>query len=94
VCGITNLLERLFVEERSRSRAARTMLAGERAVMRLMCAALIRVSETRWDLRISEFERRQLERLQEQLAEKLRERQEPVVKEISAPTPIYSSERT
>ena len=94
VCRTTNLLERLFVEERRRSRAAGTMLAGERAVMKLMFAALIRASETWRGIRISEFERRQLERLQEQLAKGFKARQEPVVKESSTPIPIYSSQGT
>lgn len=94
VCRTTNLLERLFVEERRRSRAAGTMLAGERAVMKLMFAALIRASETWRGIRISELERRQLERLQEQLVKGFKERQEPVVKESSAPIPIYSSRGT
>jgi transposase-like protein len=94
VCRTTNLLERLFVEERRRSRAAGTVLAGERAVMKLMFAALIRASENWRGIRISQFERHQLERLQEQLNKGFKERQEPVVKESSAPIPIYSSHRT
>lgn len=94
VCRTTNLLERLFVEERRRSRAAGTILAGERAVMKLMFAALIRAAEGWKGIRISEFERRQLERLKEQLARGFEERYEPVVKESSTPIPIYSREGT
>ena len=94
VCRTTNLLERLFVEERRRSRAAGTVLAGERAVMKLMFAALIRASENWRGIRISQFERHQLECLQEQLNKGFKERQEPVVKESSTPIPIYSSHRT
>ncbi len=93
VCRTTNLLERLFVEERRRSRAAGTMLAGERAVMKLMFAALIRASEGWRGIRISEFERRQLERLAEQLKRGFQEEHQPIVRE-STPIPIYSSERT
>ena len=93
VCRTTNLLERLFVEERRRSRAAGTMLAGERAVMKLMFAALIRASETWRGIRISEFERRQLERLAEQLKRGFQEEHQAIVRE-STPIPIYSSERT
>ena len=68
--------------------------AGERAVMKLMFAALIRASENWRGIRISQFERHQLERLQEQLKKGFQERQEPVIKESSTPIPIYSSERT
>jgi len=60
------LLERLFVEEGRRSRAAGTMLAGERAVIQVMFAALIGASQTWRGIRISELKRRQLRRLQEQ----------------------------
>lgn len=94
LCRTTNLLERLFVEERRRSRAAGTVLAGERAVMKLMFAALIRASENWRGIRISEFERRQLERLQEQLKRAFTERHEPVIKESSTPITIYSTNRT
>ena len=94
VCRTTNLLERLFVEERRRSRTAGTMLAGERAVMNLLFAPLIGASGTWRGIRISEFERRQLERLQEQLVEGLKEGQEPVVRESSTPIPIYSRQGT
>ena len=94
VCRTTNLLERLFVEERRRSRAAGTILAGEQAVMKLMFAALFRAAENWRGIRISEFERRQLERLKGQLAKGFEERQEPVVKESSTPIPIYSREGT
>lgn len=72
------------------------MLAGERAVMKLMFAALIRASESWRGIRISEFERRQLERLEEQLKKGFKERQEPVIKQTegSTPIPIYSSQGT
>jgi hypothetical protein len=43
---------------------------------------------------MSELERRQLEGLREQLVKGFKERQEPVVKESSAPIPIYSSRGT
>lgn len=81
------------MEERHRSRAAGTMLAGERAVMKLMFATLIRASETWRGIRISEFERRQLERLAEQLKQGFQEEYRAIVRE-STPIPIYSNERT
>jgi putative transposase len=46
LCRTTNLLERLFLEERRRLDAAGTLF-GERAVLKLMYAALIRGAE-RW----------------------------------------------
>jgi transposase-like protein len=92
-CRTTNLLERLFVEERRRTKVAPVMF-GERAVMKLMFAALIRASESWRGIRISEFERRQLERLEDQLKKGFKERHEPVTKESSTLVPIYSSERT
>lgn len=64
------------------------MLAGERAVMKLMFAALIRAAENWRGIRISPFERHQLERLQEQLKRGFRGRHEPVIKESSAPIPL------
>ena len=65
----TNLLERLFEEGRRRGKVALTLF-GERPVMKLMFAALIRAAERWKGLRIGELERQQLERLQAQLAER------------------------
>lgn len=71
----TNLLERLFLEERRRMNAARTLF-GERPVLKLMYAALIRASGywIRLGLSISSLERRQLEELKKQLAAREAER--------------------
>lgn|SRR2546422_27337 len=89
----TNLLERLFVEERRRVRAA-GHLFGERAVLKLMYAALVRGTERWRGIAITDFERRQLERLAEQLKEQHREANAPVVKSTPNPDRVYSKDRT
>ena len=55
----TNLLERLFVEERRRLKIIPNGF-GEKAVLKLMFGALIRAAERWRGLRFSEFETRQL----------------------------------
>lgn len=66
VTRTTNLLERLFGEERRRTKTIPHAF-GERAVMKLMFAALIRASQTWRGVPITEFERKQLEALREEL---------------------------
>ncbi|HXR90748.1 MAG TPA: transposase, partial [Steroidobacteraceae bacterium] len=53
----TNLLERLFGEERRRTKVIPHAF-GERALLKLMYAALIRAAERWRGLRMSEFERK------------------------------------
>lgn len=93
----TNLLERLFREERRRVNAAGTLF-GERAVLKLMYAALIRASDRWRGVQITAFEHRQLEQLREQLQAEHRKRHAPVVapaqKITAPPSPIYSKQRT
>ena len=89
----TNLLERLFVEERRRQKAALHMF-GERSVLKLMYAALVRGSERWKGLTLSDFERKQLERLQEDLKKQHQEENKPAVKPGSAPQRIDSKKRT
>jgi putative transposase len=55
----TNLLERLFGEERRRTKVIPHAF-GERTVLKLMYAALIRAAERWRGLCMTEFERRQL----------------------------------
>jgi transposase-like protein len=74
----TNLLERLFGEERRRLNAVKTMF-GEQAVLKLMYASLVRGSERWRGIKVSEFERRQLVALREQLLADHRRRHAPVV---------------
>lgn len=88
----TNMLERLFGEERRRTKVIPHAF-GERAVLKLMYAALIRASQTWKNIVITQFELRQLEQLREHLNERHVERTAPAVK--SAPrSRISSNQRT
>jgi putative transposase len=78
----TNMLERLFGEERRRTKVIPHAF-GERAVLKLMYAALIRASQTWKRVVISEFELRQLEQLREHLNRLHAERTAPVAKSAS-----------
>jgi len=60
VIRTTNLLERLFGEERRRMKIVANAF-GERAVLKLMYAALIRASETWRGVVVNPFELKQLE---------------------------------
>jgi len=62
----TNLLERLFGEERRRTKVIPHAF-GERAVLKLMYAALIRGAERWRGIRISEFEQRQLRAIRDEI---------------------------
>jgi putative transposase len=62
----TNLLERLFVEERRRLKIIPNAF-GERAVLKLMFGALIRAAERWKSIKVSEFERRQLAAVKKEL---------------------------
>jgi transposase-like protein len=55
----TNLLERLFVEERRRLKIIPNAF-GERAVLKLMFGALIRAAERWRSIKVTEFETRQI----------------------------------
>ncbi|MFO7581994.1 IS256 family transposase [Guyparkeria sp.] len=96
VIRTTNLLERLFLEERRRSRAAGVMF-GERPVLKMMYASLIRASENWRGIRITEFEKRQIAALREQLRQEHRKENAPAVetsKKRSAPAHVYSKTGT
>jgi putative transposase len=62
----TNLLERLFLEERRRSKTI-SHAFGERPVLKLMYAAIQRASQTWQRVAITDFERQQLITLREHL---------------------------
>src|SRR5689334_940394 len=62
----TNLLERLFGEERRRTKVIPHAF-GERAILKLMYAALIRAAERWHGLRMTEFELRQLKAIRDEL---------------------------
>lgn len=82
VTRTTNLLERLFGEERRRTKVIPHAF-GERPVLKLMYASLIRASESWKPIVITEFELRQLEQLREHLNRNHVERTAPAVKPAS-----------
>ena len=62
----TNLLERLFVEERRRLKIIPNAF-GEHAVLNLMFGALIRAAERWRSIKVTEFERRQVAAVRKEL---------------------------
>ncbi|MBK5093734.1 MAG: IS256 family transposase [Actinobacteria bacterium] len=62
----TNMLERLFGEARRRTKVIPHAF-GERAVLKLMFAALIRAAERWRAIKMTEFERRQLKAIRDEL---------------------------
>ena len=88
----TNLLERLFLEERRRTKTIPHAF-GERAVLKLMYAALIRASDSWRGVMITEFEVKQLDQLREHLNRSHAERNAPIVKNASR-SRISSTQRT
>jgi putative transposase len=62
----TNLLERLFLEERRRLKIIPNAF-GEKAVLKLMFAAMTRAAERWRAIRITDFERRQMVALRQEL---------------------------
>jgi putative transposase len=73
----TNLLERLFGEERRRTKIIPHAF-GERAILKLMYAALIRAAEHWHGLRMTEFELRQLKAIRDELNSAFEARTAPV----------------
>jgi putative transposase len=73
----TNLLERLFGEERRRTKVIPHAF-GERALLKLMYAAVIRAAERWRGLRMSEFELRQLKAMRDELNRDFTARVAPV----------------
>jgi putative transposase len=95
VIRTTNLLERLFLEERRRTKIIPNGF-GERPVLKLMYAATIRAA-TRWrGITVGDFERRQLMVLRQELDRAHAERTAPVVRPVpsASPTRLSSKSRT
>lgn len=92
VIRTTNLLERLFGEERRRTKVIPHAF-GERAVLKLMYAALIRASQTWRRVVISEFELKQIDELRSELDNEFKERTALAVQNGSHRR-IYSKART
>jgi putative transposase len=63
---VTNLIERLFGEERRRLKIVPNAF-GEKPVLKLMFGALIRAAESWRGLRFTEFELRQLDAVRKDL---------------------------
>jgi transposase-like protein len=91
----TNLLERLFGEERRRSKVIPHAF-GERAVLKLMYAAMIRAAERWHGLRITAFELRQLAALRDELNQLHASKTAPAVgaNPATTPTRLSSKNRT
>ncbi len=62
----TNLLERLFVEERRRLKIIPNAF-GEKPVLKLMFGAMIRAAERWRAIRITDFERRKMQAVRQEL---------------------------
>lgn len=91
----TNLLERLFGEERRRTKVIPHAF-GERAILKLMYAALIRAAERWRGIRIGEFERRQLRAIRDELDKDFAARTAPAMAPTltASPTRLSSKDRT
>ena len=72
----TNLLERLFEEERRRTKVMPHAF-GERPMLKVMYAAVIRASNTWKKIAMTAFERQQLEIIGQELADEFRRHHEP-----------------
>jgi transposase-like protein len=92
VARTTNLLERLFGEDRRRTKVIPHAF-GERAVLKLMYASLIRASQNWRGIVIREFELKQLEALRAELDQKHKDRTAPAIKPASR-SRISSKNRT
>jgi putative transposase len=91
----TNLLERLFVEERRRLKIIPNAF-GEKPVLKLMFGAMIRAAERWRAIRITDFERRQMAALRRDLDHEY-EARNAVAKPTSAenhPAKLSSTKRT
>lgn len=91
----TNLLERLFVEERRRLKIIPNAF-GEKPVLKLMFGAMIRAAERWQTIRITDFERRQMAALRRDLDHEY-EARNAVVKPTLAenhPSKLSSNNRT
>src|SRR5262249_27089572 len=78
VIRTTNLLERLFLEERRRTKIIPHAF-GERPVLKLMYAAVIRAAERWRGIQVGEFEQRQLRAIRDELNRAHAQRVAPAV---------------
>ena len=92
VIRTTNLLERLFLEERRRTKIIPHAF-GERPVLKLMYAAIIRAADRWRGLSVGEFEQRQLRAIREELDRAHTERTRPAVRQIPSASPSKLSSK-
>jgi transposase-like protein len=93
VIRTTNLLERLFGEERRRTKVV-SHAFGERPVLKLMYAAVIRAADRWRGLTMSEFEQRQLKAIREELDRAHADRIAPAVRTTPSASPVRLSSKT
>ena len=86
----TNLLERLFGEARRRTKVIPHAF-GERAVLKLVYAALIRAAEHWRGIRITEFEQRQLKAIRDEIDKDFTARNAPATGATVTATPTRLS---
>jgi len=89
----TNLLERLFEEDRRRTKTIPHAF-GERPMVKLMWAAVIRASEKWRGLRMTAFETKQLEIIRQELDDAHRRRHAPAVTRSEGYIPSRKSSKT
>ena len=91
----TNLLERLFGEARRRTKVIPHAF-GERAVLKLVYAALIRAAEHWRGIRITEFEQRQLKAIRDEIDKDFTAHNAPATGPAvtATPTRLSSNHRT
>ena len=82
----------MFGEERRRTKIIPHAF-GERAVLKLMDAALIRASQTRRPVVVSEFELKQIDEIERELDQEFTQRTASTVQSASRPR-IYNREKT
>ena len=90
VIRTTNLLERLFGEERRRTNVIPHAF-GERSLLKLIYAALIRAAERWRGIRMTEFEKHQLTAIRSELDRAHAERTTPAVTRNVTASPTRSS---
>jgi transposase-like protein len=92
VIRTTNLLERLFGEARRRTKVVPHAF-GERPVLKLMYAAVIRAADRWRGLTVGEFERRQLKAIRDELDRAHAARTAPAVRPVPSASPIKLSSK-
>ena len=92
VIRTTNLLKRLFLEERRRTKIIPHAF-GERPVLKLMYAAMIRATDRWRGIAVGEFEQRQLRAIRDELDRAHTERVRPVARPSASASPVRLSSK-